>query len=266
MTKIAVVGHVEWAWFLRVPHHPKQGEVLAAEPDRPRAAGGGGVAAAVLAELGAEVDLFCALGEDEAGDAAVADLTARGVTVHVARRAAPTRRALALLDAGGERTILTIGDRLAPRGDDELDWDRLSAADGAYLTAGDAAACMRARRARVLVATPRVREGLDGDGPPLDALVFSGADPVEAQWAQRLRASARLMVGTEGPAGGRWWGRSAGRWTASSPPPQTYDSYGCGDAFAAAFTYALACGHEVADATSIGARWGALMLGRVGAP
>jgi len=266
MTKIAVVGHVEWAWFLRVPHLPTQGEILAAEPDRPRAAGAGGVAAAVLAELGVDVDLFCALGDDEAGDAAAADLAAHGVVVHAARRDKPTRRALALLDAGGERTIVTIGERLAPRGDDQLEWERLADADGAYLTAGDAGACTRARDARVLVATPRVRASLDVDGPSLDALVFSGEDPVETEWAQRLRARARLMVSTEGSAGGRWWGRSMGRWAAVAPPADTYDSYGCGDAFAAAFTYALACGHQVSDAAAIGARWGARMLGRVGAP
>ncbi|MGH2874346.1 MAG: PfkB family carbohydrate kinase [Solirubrobacteraceae bacterium] len=270
MTRVAVVGHVEWAQFVRVPRLPIQGEVLNAASARSRAAGGGAVAAAVLAELGAEVDLFCALGSDEEGAAATAELSGLGITVHPARRAAPTRRAVALLDDAGERTILTIGDRLEPRGDDALDWKRLVRADGAYLTAGDPAACRLARAARVLVATPRVRNRFDGGGPRLDALVFSAADRSESEWAQRLRGATHLMVATEGAAGGHWWGESEGRWEANAetapPRARRHDSYGCGDAFAAAFTYGLARGMEVADAAAIGAHWGAAMLGRTGAP
>jgi len=44
------------------------------------------------------------------------------------------------------------------------------------------------------------------------------------------------------------------------------DAYGCGDAFAAGFTYGLAAGTAVAEACALGARWGAEMLTRVGAP
>ncbi len=266
MTRVAVVGHVEWVEFLHVPRLPDRGEVLAAKRGEPRAAGGGGVAAAVLAELGAEVDLFCALGDDAVGDTVVAQLSERGVSVHAARRPEPTRRALALLDAEGERTILTLGERLVPRADDELAWERLAAADGAYLTAGDPAACRLARAAGVLVATPRVREELKDDGPALDALVFSDADPTERAWARRLESGARLIVSTEGRAGGRWWGESEGRWEPAAPPSEAQDSYGCGDAFAAAFTYGLAAGSDVAVAAELGARHGALMLTRIGAP
>ena len=50
------------------------------------------------------------------------------------------------------------------------------------------------------------------------------------------------MVATEGADGGRWWGESEGRWAAVPPPGPVRDSYGCGDAFAAGFTYGLAAG------------------------
>ena len=75
--------------------------------------------------------------------------------MHAARRPGPTREVLTLLDRNGERTILPIGERLQPEGDDSLDWDRLADADGVYVTAGDQGALRRARAARVLVATPR---------------------------------------------------------------------------------------------------------------
>src|ERR1700733_3713104 len=92
MTRVAVVGHVEWVDFVSVPHLPVHGKILSADSASARAAGGGGVAASVLAELGAEVDFYCALGRDANGEAAVAQFEDRGVRVHVAWRDAPTRR------------------------------------------------------------------------------------------------------------------------------------------------------------------------------
>ena len=72
---------------------PRQGEVTHADGGfLRRAGGGGGVAAVVLAEMGAEVDFFCALGDDPAGHAAHEQLKERGVRPHVAWRAEPTRR------------------------------------------------------------------------------------------------------------------------------------------------------------------------------
>jgi ribokinase len=267
MPRVAVVGHVEWVDFIPVERMPRQGEVLhASAPAFTRAAGGGGVAAVVLAELGAEVDFFCALGDDPHGRAAAEQLAGRGVEVHAAWRGdQPTRRALTLLEGAGERTIVTVGERLEPEGADELPWERLAGCDGVYFTAGDRGALERARQARVLVATPRARETLQ-DGPPIDALIYSRGDPDEAGWARRLEARARLLVETRGAAGGVWWGESEGSWRAVAPEGPIRDAYGCGDSFAAAFTFGLAGGAGVAEAAALGARAGARCLTRAGAP
>jgi ribokinase len=266
MTRIAVVGHVEWVQFLRVDRFPVPGEIQRAQRESTHAGGGAVVAAATLAELGAEVDFYGAVGSDAIGDAAVNELVERGMTVRAARRPGPTREVLTLLDRNGERTILPIGERLQPEGEDPLDWDRLAGADGAYITAGDQGALRHARAAHVLVATPRLRERVDDPGVHIDALIFSASDDNEVGWAERLRSDTRLMIATEGAAGGRWWGASEGRWAAVPPPGPIRDSYGCGDAFAAGFTYGLAADKPVAEACAIGARWGAEMLTRVGAP
>jgi ribokinase len=266
MTRVAVVGHVEWVDFLRVAHLPVRGEVQAARREFTHAGGGAVVAAAVLAELGAEVDFFCAVGQDADGDTAVRELEARGITVHAARREVATRQVLTLLDQDGERTIMTLGERLQPQGDDTLDWNRLRDADGVYVTAGDLAAVQRARAARVLVASPRLRERLDNRPLELDAVVFSASDADEVRWAQALEPWTRLMVATDGASGGRWWGASEGQWNAVPPPGPIRDTYGCGDAFAAGFTFGMASGMTVAEAAQVGARCGAAMLTRVGAP
>ena len=264
MTRVAVVGHIEWVDFLPVPRFPRQGEVIHADGVLLRAGGGGGVAAVVLAELGAEVDFFSALGDDVAGRAALAQLEDRGVRVHVAWRTEPTRRAVTLLEPGGERTIVTIGERLEPRGEDQLEWERLRNAEAVYFTAGDAGSLAHARQAPIVVASPRARDVLAST--TIDALVFSESDPDESAWAQRAAPHAHLLVATESERGGRWWGVSEGRWSATPLPGPPRDSYGCGDSFAAAFTLGLGRGATVAAAAGLGAQAGALALTRVGAP
>jgi ribokinase len=261
---VAVVGHVEWVDFLPVPRFPHRGEVIHAEGGFLRAGGGGGVAASVLAELGAEVHFFTALGDDVAGHAAAAQLEERGVQMHVAWREQPTRRAVTLLEPRGERTIVTIGVRLEPRGSDELAWDQLREADAVYFTAGDGDALEHARQAAVVVASPRARAVLTTG--TIDALVFSESDSDESEWARRTAAHARLLVATEGEHGGRWWGDSEGRWAAAPLPGPPRDSYGCGDSFAAAFTLGLGRGDTVDEAAALGSQLGALALTRVGAP
>ncbi len=268
MRQLAVVGHVEWVDFIPVPHHPAAGEVMHAQACFTRAAGGGGVSAVVLAELGSQLDFFCALGDDVHGHAAADQLLTRGVDVHAAWRKDPTRRAVTLLEGHMERTIITIGKRLDPLGSDRLPWERLEQAEGVYFTAGDVEALRRARAARILVASPRARTALSHPGPKLDALVFSGNDHEEEQWAQRVAERAEIVVRTAGAAGGSW--RTAdgttGRWNPVQTPGEVRDSYGCGDSFAAGFTFALSGGATAAEAVQFGAECGARCLTRAGAP
>ncbi|HYZ80736.1 MAG TPA: PfkB family carbohydrate kinase [Solirubrobacteraceae bacterium] len=266
MTRIVVVGHVEWVQFLRVDHLPGPGEIETARREAMHAGGGAVVAGAALAEHGVEVDFYGAIGSDDLGDAATADIAGRGIAVHMARRSSPTREVLTLLDHAGERTILPIGERLRPEGGDALGWERLAQADGAYVTAADRDALARARAARVLVVTPRLREEVGHGDLPIDALIYSASDENEARWAAALEPAARLVLLTEGANGGRWWGETEGRWSAVAPPGPVRDSYGCGDAFAAGVTFGLSAGAPIAEACAIGAQWGAEMLTRVGAP
>lgn len=268
MLRLAVVGHVEWVDFIEVERMPRVGEVLHAQASFARAAGGGGVVSGVLAELGAEVDFFTALGEDPHGHAAADQLRERGIDVHVAwRRDRPTRRAVTLLEREGERTIVTVGERLEPHGSDALEWERLRLADGVYFTAGDASALEHARDARVVVASPRGREALQNpSAPAIDALVYSARDADEREWARRLADHARLLVETRGREGGVWRGESEGSWQPVPANGPARDSYGCGDSFAAGFTFGLASGASIPEAAALGARCGARCLTRAGAP
>jgi ribokinase len=265
MTRVAVVGHVEWVDFVPVGRFPRPGEIVHAHGAFARAGGGGAVVAVALARLGAEVDFFCALGDDRLGHDADERLRGHRVCTQVAWRPEPTRRAVTLLDGAGERTIITLGERLAPRGADELDWSRLGDAGGVYFTAGDETALAHARRARVVVASPRGRAALEQAPAPVDALIYSARDAGESEWARRVEARVRLLFATQGAAGGLWWGETEGRWQAVRPPGEPRDAYGCGDSFAAGVTFGLAEGASVPEAAALGARCGARCLTEAGA-
>jgi ribokinase len=261
--KVAVVGHVEWVEFALVEKMPSPGEIVETRELFAEPAGGGAVAAVQLARLCGEVTLFTALGDDELARAACARLEELGVQALAAPRAAPTRRALTLVDdREHERTIVTLGERLEPSAEDlQLPWAELAQMDAIYFTAGDLGALRAARRASVLVASPRAWHAL-GRGVPLDALVLSRADASERADALHVRQDARLLVRTEGSRGGSWFEgeRRLGEWRVAEPPGPLIDTYGCGDSFAAGLTCGLARGLEMPAALDLAARCGAYCL------
>ncbi len=257
--RIAVVGHVEWVEFARVEHVPAPGEIVHVLDAWEGAAGGGAVAAVQMARLAGGCLFLTALGDDERGRAAAKELEALGVRVEAAWRPEPQRRAFVHLDSRGERTITVIGDRLGPRGDDDLAWSELRGADGVYLTAGDAAAVRSARGARALVATARAMDSLRAAEVEPDVLVASAHDAGERYRPGDLDPPPRVVAVTDGAAGGSLLTADGTRrrWAAAPLPGPPVDSYGAGDSFAAGLTYGLAGGLAPAEAAALGARCGA---------
>jgi ribokinase len=259
---VGVVGHVEWVQFARVRKVPSAGDVVHATDAFEEPAGGGAVAAVQLARLAGDAVLITALGDDEHARRTVVRMRHLGVDVHAATRAGRTRRAVTLVDDAGERTIITFGSRLEPlAADEQLPWGLLEGVDAVYFTSGDAGALRAARKARVLVASPRAVDAL-GHGVALDALVLSGEDAIERRLTARAKDEAELVVFTEGARGGTYRERSgtSGSWEAATPPAPRVDSYGCGDSFAAGLTYGLGAGFEVPAALALAARCGAVCL------
>ena len=247
---------------MRGDHVPAPGEIVNAHDSFEEPAGGGAVAAVQLARLAGDAAFLTALGDDELARRTRARLAELGVTVRDATRAGPTRRGLTFLDSNGERTIITIGERLAPRGHDDLDWDELGQADGIYLTAADGVALHASRAASVLVASPRAGRVLHEEGVRLDALVYSDDDELETAFARALVPTPTLLAATRGAEGGRYetaQGRR-GTWAAAPLPGPIADSYGAGDSFAAALTFALARGMDPDPALALAARAGAVCL------
>lgn len=258
--RAAVVGHVEWVEFVRVDRIPVPGEIARASDAWEGPGGGGAVAASQLAKLTGGAVLYTALGEDERGRRVPAEMERHGVTLAAVFRPDPTRRAVTFVDGTGERTITVIGARLEPRAHDALTWDEMSQMDLVYVCAADPAAIRLARRARVVVATSRIIvPALAEAGVELDALVGSARDPSEAYREGDLDPPPRLVVRTEGAAGGSYSERGGAevRYAAEPLPGPIVDSYGCGDSFAAGLAYAIADGRGTEEAIRFAARCGA---------
>jgi ribokinase len=259
--RVAVVGHLEWVWFGAVDHIPGPGEIAHATDEWELPGGGGAVAAVQLARLAGSCDLFTAVGGDDLGRRSRRELEAFGVAVHAAIRAdAPTRRAFSQVGPDGERTITTLGERLAPRAQDPLPWKRLAGADAVYVTAGDPGAFEAARRARIMVVTTRsLHDLLASDAAP-DALVGSARDPAERVEVGALPFTPRLVVRTRGAQGGSFnidGGPDVTFDAAEIVRAPDADTYGAGDSFAAGLTFGLGSRLPVDRAIGFAARCGA---------
>ncbi len=265
--RMAVLGHVEWLTFLRVPCHPEPGAILHAQQAWEEPAGGGTAAALDLARVAGGCLFFTALGSDEAGLRTPELLRRHAVTVRAACRPQPQRRATTLLEPGGERTIIVHGPAVEPLGSDSLPYGELDRVDGVYVCKGDVAALRLARKARVVVATARILPVLRSAGVRVEALVRSASDESERYQPGDLAVPPGLVASTEGSRGGSYRTASgdSGRWEAAPLPGPVVDTYGAGDCFAAGLTYALAAGMGHGAAVEFAAARGALALCRPGA-
>lgn len=252
--RIAVVGHVEWVEFMALDAIPRPGEIVQGKSLLAVAAGGGGVAAVAIARFGAASLFFTALGDDALGHRCADDLRGRGVHVLATFPTEPQRRALTIIDAQHERTILLMGERHVARGSDPLPWHELATCDAVYITGGDAEAVRHARAAKVVVATSRILPLLREAAIQIDALVGSDNDEHELYTDGDLEPRPRLVVRTDGGRGGTFavGGRIPERY---EPVPTIVagDTYGAGDTFAAALTFALGARQPPSDAIGFAA-------------
>ena len=256
--KHAVAGHTEWCYFAEVDHVPIPGEIVDAHNGWEGPAGGGAVAAVQIAKLAGGCLFFTALGDDEYGHRTKSGLEDMGVTVHAAWRNSPHRRAFVHLDASGERTITTVGERLGPRGADPLPWMELAGTTAVYVTAGDAEAARAARAADKLVATVRARGAFADSGVRVDLLVASAADQGERYASGDFEPAPAAVVRTAGSKGGFLErGDEKTEWATIQFPDPQVDAYGAGDSFAGGLTYALGAGQPLEQAIEVGSRCGA---------
>ncbi len=266
MTRVAVIGHVEWVEHGRLHEPLVPGAIVQLHDVFEEPAGGGGVAARALPALGAETRFLTALGDDAAGAESERTLRADGCDVRVGWRPNPQNRVTTVADPSGERTILIHGRNDHPVIEDPLGWDELADFDGVFYSGDDPRTVVAARHAGVLVATARRLASVIASGVQVDVLAGSAHDAGEQYDPAELPVRPRLCIWTEGADGGHYLADdgSEGRWEAVAPPGPVVDTYGSGDVFMAALTLELARGAGRDDALAAAARASAEQLTRRG--
>ncbi|WP_433289132.1 ribokinase [Pseudonocardia sp. CA-142604] len=264
MPRIAVVGSVNLDLVARVPRLPAPGETLAAG-DLRRVPGGKGANQALAARrLGADVTLVAAVGDDAAGDEALALLQHDGVRLDGLRRehGHPTGHALITVDDSGETTIVVAAGANATL---DVSPDDVRGAD-AVLTVLEipdsavAAAVQHATGLVVLNAAPA--RALPSELlRRIDLVVVNTAEYAAIEGLDAARAVA-VTAGAKGAVL-----RRDGREVASAQPPpvDVVDGTAAGDAFTAALTVALLDGASDADALRGACAAGALAVTKAGA-
>ena len=264
MPRIAVVGSVNLDLVARVPRLPAPGETLAAGELR-RVPGGKGANQALAARrLGADVTLVAAVGDDAAGDEALALLQHDGVRLDGLRREPghPTGHALITVDDSGETTIVVAAGANATL---DVSPDDVRGAD-AVLTVLEipdsavAAAVHHATGFVVLNAAP-ARALPTELLRRIDLVVVNTAEYAAIEGLDAARAVA-VTAGADGAV----LRRDDREVAAAQPPPvDVVDGTAAGDAFTAALTVALLDGASDADALRRACAAGALAVTRAGA-
>jgi ribokinase len=248
----------------RVHRLPAPGESLAAG-DLRRVPGGKGANQALAARrLGAEVNLVAAVGDDAAGDEALALLRDDGVVLDGLRRepGRSTGHALIIVDDSGETMIVAAAGANATL---QVGPDDVRGADAVLTVLGvpDTAVAAAAEQASGLVvlnATPA--RALPSELlRQVDLVVVNTAEYAAIDGLDAARAVA-VTAGAEGAVLRRGRKEVA---RAEPPPVDVVDGTAAGDAFTAALTVALLDGGSDADALRIACAAGALAATKAGA-
>jgi ribokinase len=259
--KVVVFGTVVADVVLRVAALPRPGDQVRAEPLGWRLGGGSANVACGLAAAH-DVELLGPVGTDSMAAELLAELERRGVhTPRCIRMSTGSPRALILLDAKGERTILILGGERWPEPLPLPDLPQASDVEGVYVEGYELFSTTIGDRfpEALLVATPPTGHGTW----PADIIVGSErqyakdalATPYESA---RAVAGARLkwVVVTRGANGAEAYGPEGSHRVAGRPARQV-DATGAGDAFAAGLIAALLSGHGIRDAMQRGVAQGA---------
>jgi len=266
VTSAVVIGSVNLDIVAGVARLPSPGETVTGAHLR-RFPGGKGANQALAAQrLGARVSLIACIGEDAAGDEALALLQAGGVDLASCRRVpdVPTGTALIAVAPNGENTIV-----VAPGA------NALVTAAGLEDRNFDALICqLEVPTDTIAEAAGRFAGFLCVNLAPareIDVTILQRADLVvvnetEAEWYGNTLQACRGIVATTRGSGPASLVR-AGELLAEATPPgvATVDTTGAGDTFTAALTLGLVEGRSPGAALDFACRAAALATTRMGA-
>lgn len=274
---VTVVGSVNIDIVYRVDALPRAGETVLATAPEEVDGGKGGNQAAASGHLGADVRLVGCVGQDPAGDRALAGLRRAGVDVRgVHRRGPRTGAAIVLVDPAGENAIVVSPGANSLLTVDDIEGIFTAAGGGVVLlsleiplTVVEAAAVAAAAAGVTVVVNPAPAQRLS---PRLlavcDVLVPNEHEVTNLGHpgvGSLLAAGVGAVVVTQGSRGADV--HRAARDTVHVPAVDVdaVDTTGAGDAFCGALALALADHDDLEEAVSFANAVGALATRRHGA-
>jgi ribokinase len=283
--RVVVVGSINVDLVVAVPRLPAAGETVTGGTFAHHGGGKGANQAVAAARLGADVTLVGAVGDDEMGTAAVAELAAEGIDVSaIARLSAATGVALIAVDAEGENQIAvasganaaldaaTVTAELAPRLDSprgvvllnhEIPEEAILAACASAAAAGWQIVLNPAPAREIPAAVLDARPLLTPNAS--EAAQLTGQSRPEAAAQALARRTGAAVLVTLGARGALLV--EPGRDPLGLPAPQVAvkDTTGAGDTVNGALAAELAAGRELADAARFALAAAALSTRAAGA-
>jgi len=280
--ELVAFGDISCDVAVRLPRLPEPDEKLWVEIVGEYPGGMGANAAAAFAALGGRAALVASVGDDERGAASLKDLAERGVDLReVAHLSASTFWTLALLGAGGEKSLLQFETPALHVPWATVDWSILDGATFAHTVAdagdGNFQLIEEARRRGVRVAvdieptelTVDMRDKLLGGvevafATPAGVQSLGGpADPGEAA-AWLLARGPRTVAITLGSDGCLVVDAGGDSSRVAGVPVEARDTTGAGDCFAGAFLFVLSRGRSAAEAGRVANSMAALSTTELG--
>ncbi|GAA5030891.1 PfkB family carbohydrate kinase [Microbacterium fluvii] len=270
---VHVVGSINLDTIVRVAVFPAPGETVLGSAAR-RVIGGKGANQALAATAaGARTTFTGAVGDDEAGRDALAQLRGAGIDIGGVRTTdAATGIALIAVDPSGENTIIVASGANALVDPSWCDRLALEAGDVVLVQGEVPVAAIDAAAAAAALGGARFVLNL---APPVEvsATTLAVCDPlvVNEHEASALGIAVdsaggrvRSLVITLGAAGSAY-ADAQGKGTLPAAPAEVVDTIGAGDAFTGALAAALAGGAGLPAAVEAGAAYAAEIIGAVGA-
>lgn len=302
---VIVVGSVNMDLvFTGIAALPTPGQTVASSGFQIMPGGKGANQASAAARLGAQVEFVSAIGTDDLGDQAWADLEASGVNLtNVARVNTSTGVAGVLIEDSGENVVIVVPGANAT----------LKAADAAPIAA-DIASSIAVGVVSGVANNRATASGVPSSAPivvlaclevPIDVVTAwsrvarehgwtfilnpapAPATPLPAELLTNTtiitpneteltalgdgtveflqKAGVDTVIVTRGGDGADLYEAGAALFHQPAFPANPVDTTGAGDAFNGALAFAIAAGHSIRDAVAVAGATGALSTRRVGA-
>jgi ribokinase len=259
-----VVGSVNVDLVVRLPRLPRPGQTASGGVFAVHPGGKGGNQAVAAARLGADVSMVAALGDDDHGRDARADLEREGVgTGFVGTVPGATGVAVVLVDETAENLIALAPGANAALRPDAVSAALVSLASGPAVVLASLEVPVPAVEAAAAVAAERGWPFVLNPAPavPLPGALLRRTDVLtpnegelavlaDAGSAALLDAGVGAVVVTHGAAGAAVHER-AGELVVPAPPVEAVDATGAGDCFSGALAWALGSGLALPDAVRL---------------